>query len=201
VKVAAIVLAAGRSSRASPVNKLLAAVDGMPLCVRAVDAALASPASEVLVVTGHQAAELERALASRPVRCVRNPDFASGLSSSIAAGLRALPAGVQAALFCLADMPRVRADHLAALIAEFEASDGTSICVPVHGGRRGNPVLWPACDFEPLSQLRGDLGGRRLLDQHAARVRAVPMPDDAVLHDVDTPAALAAHAGLDPDPA
>jgi molybdenum cofactor cytidylyltransferase len=195
-RVAAIVLAAGRSSRTSPHNKLLAASAGAPLIARIVGAALGSSVCDVIVVTGHQRAEVQRALgvAEASVRFVFNPEYANGISSSIGAGIGTLARDVDAAIVCLADMPEIRASHLAALIAAFEASDGGAICVPHYQGRRGNPVLWPARDFRRLQTLRGDVGGRPLLDRYADRVCRVEMPDDAILNDVDTPEALAAHA-------
>jgi molybdenum cofactor cytidylyltransferase len=195
-RVAAVVLAAGRSSRTSPENKLLAARGGLPLIARIVGAALDSPLCDVVVVTGHQRAEIERALgAMHRARCVFNPDYANGVSNSIAAGIGALGPDVDAAIVCLGDMPEIRPSHLAALIEAFETSDGRAVCVPHYQGQRGNPVLWPACDFGPLQQLRGDVGGRQLLEQCGDRLRRVEMADAAILHDVDTPEALAAMRG------
>ena len=92
----------------------------------------------------------------------------------------------------LADMPKVRARHLEALIAAFAAAPAGSICVPVHAGRRGNPVLWPAALFGELASVEGDTGGRVLLSRYPERVRPVAMADDAVLVDIDEPADLAA---------
>jgi molybdenum cofactor cytidylyltransferase len=200
-RVAAIVLAAGRSSRTSPQNKLLATGGGPPLITRIVAAALDSPLCGVVVVTGHQRAELERALGGMPrgVRFVFNPGYANGVSSSIAAGIGALGPDIDAAIVCLGDMPEIRPSHVAALIEAFETSDGRAVCVPHYQGQRGNPVLWPACDFTRLQQLRGDIGGRQLLGCCGDRLRRVDMADDAILNDVDTPEALAAHAArVDP---
>jgi molybdenum cofactor cytidylyltransferase len=195
-RVAAVVLAAGRSSRTSPQNKLLAASGDMALIVRTVAAARATPACGVTVVTGHQSTEVERAIGVvfPDVRFVFNPDFSLGIASSIAAGIGALGRDVDAAIVCLGDMPEIRPSHLAALIEAFETSDGRAVCVPHYQGRRGNPVLWPRCDFRALQDLRGDVGGRQLLERCNDRLRRVDMPDDAILNDVDTPEALAAHA-------
>jgi molybdenum cofactor cytidylyltransferase len=194
-RVAAVVLAAGRSSRTSPQNKLLAISGGMPLIARIVAAARGARVAGVTVVTGHQSADVVRALGVMPpgVRFVFNPEYANGVSSSIAAGIGALDPEVDAAIVCLGDMPEIRPSHLTALIEAFEASDGRTVCVSYHQGRRGNPVLWPACDFTRLQALRGDVGGRQLLEECGDRVRRVELADDAVLHDVDTPEALAAH--------
>ena len=189
-RVAALVLAAGASRRMGGTNKLLARLDGQPLAARAVDAALASRATAVVVVTGHQAARVRSALANRAVEFAHNPQHARGLSRSLRTGLAALAPEIEGALICLADMPWVAPAHLDALIAAFARAD-RPICVPVRGRQRGNPVLWPARHFAALGALEGDVGGRGLLRRHAREVVRVPMPDAGVTRDVDTPADLA----------
>ncbi|HBZ70447.1 MAG TPA: hypothetical protein DEP35_12255 [Deltaproteobacteria bacterium] len=189
--IAAIVLAAGRSSRFAPENKLLAEFEGAPMITRAVEAALLSKAAPVLVVVGSDADRMRAVLGGRDVTIVENPRFAEGLSSSLRAGLAALPQGVDGAVVLLGDMPRVGAHHIDRLIAAFDPSAGRAICVPIHRGRRGNPVLWSAAFFPEMEKLRGDCGARELIDHHAARAAEVEMPDDSILFDVDTPATLA----------
>ena len=189
VNIAAIVLAAGRSTRMGAANKLLANVGGKPMVRHAVEAALGSQARPVLVVTGHQADDVRAALAGL-VAFVANPDFARGLSTSLKAGIRALPKGVDGALVLLGDMPRIEAAHLDAMVVAF-ASDGTAIVVPVHQGQRGNPVLWPADLFAEMLALAGDVGARSLMAKHADRVREIDLGTDAIFMDVDTPDALA----------
>ena len=190
-RVAAIVLAAGRSSRMGSANKLLAELDGAPLVARAVDAALASRAAPVLVVVGHDAERVRAALGDREVTIVENARFAEGLSSSLRTGVAALPPGVDGAVVLLADMPRVGAHHVDRLIAAFDPRAGRTICVPTHRARRGNPVLWGAAFFAEIAGLAGDVGARTLIDRHPAHTALVEMADDAVLRDVDTPAELA----------
>ncbi|MBM3391412.1 MAG: 4-diphosphocytidyl-2C-methyl-D-erythritol kinase [Betaproteobacteria bacterium] len=183
--VAALVLAAGQSSRMGGANKLFAEVDGVPLLLRAVNAALASSASAVTVVLGHDAERAETLLAGRRVSIVRNPDHAQGMSTSLAAGLAALPAEAEAAVVLLADMPRVNAAHVDGLIAAFDACK-PSIVVPLHAGRRGNPILWPREFFAEMRAVTGDRGARGLLEAHAARIATVEA--DAAIHaDIDTP--------------
>lgn len=189
-RVAAVVLAAGRSSRMGTRNKLLEPVDGVPMVVRVVDAFLASRAAPVVVVTGHEREAVEAALEGRPVRVVRNPDFAQGLSSSLAAGVRAVPRDADGALVALGDMPRVGSDPVDALLDAFDERSEPGIVVPVHAGRRGHPVLFAARFFEELAALEGDRGARRLLDRHAHLVSEVPVDDPAIHLDVDTPEAL-----------
>lgn len=117
---------------------------------------------------------------------VINPDPERGMASSIVLGLAALPDGVEGVAVLPADMPLVRAEHVRLLIAAFRPD---SICVPAFDGRRGNPVLLGRRFFAEMAELSGDAGARRLIEAHADSVIRVPMPDDGVLVDVDTPEA------------
>ena len=189
-RVSAVVLAAGLSRRMRGANKLLLPLRGAPLVAHAVGAALASRAAEVVVVTGHDAEGVRGALTGCAVRFAHNPAPEAGLAGSLATGVGALAPGTEGAVICLADMPWVRAAHLDALLSAFEADGLAPICVPVFGGRRGNPVLWPARHFAALAALRGDTGARELLEAHAGEVRRVAVADDGVLRDVDTAEAL-----------
>ncbi len=189
-RIAALVLAAGASSRMGGQNKLLRIVDGLPLVRHAVDAALASRCAQVLVVTGCEAESVESTLDRDRVSVVRNPDYASGMSMSLRCGLGALPADTAAVLVLLADMPRVSAAHIDRIVGAFDPGR-PGILVPTCQGRRGNPVLWPRRFFAELCGIVGDTGARGLLETHAAEVQPIPIDSDAILADVDTPADLA----------
>ena len=189
-RIAAIVLAAGLARRMGS-NKLLAPIDGVPMIARAVDAALASAARPVVVVTGNEAQRVKDALAGRDVIFAHNPDFAEGLSASVKRGIAALPQDCDGALVCLGDMPRVTAGDLNRLIGAFNPVEGRAICVPVREGKRGNPVLWARRFFAEMQSLAGDVGAKHLIGAHAETVAEVPMDGDGVLIDIDTPQALA----------
>jgi len=186
-QIAAIVLAAGRSTRMGAANKLTADVGGKPMLRWAAEAALASRARPVLVVTGHREGDVRAALAGLDARLVANPDFAQGLSTSLRAGIAAVPADCDGALVLLGDMPRIEAPHLDRLIGAFAPG---AIVVPVHRGRQGNPVLWPRALFPEIIQLEGDAGAKHLIGAHRDAVREVEMGTTAILADVDTPEAL-----------
>lgn len=190
-RVTALVLAAGRSSRMGATNKLLAEVDGAPLVARAVDAALASQAANVIVVTGHQGERVAAALSGKPVTFVHNPAFGEGLSSSLRAGLMAVPGDADGVVVCLGDMPRVASGIIDRLIAAYSPLEGRAVCVPIAHGKQGNPVLWDRAFFAEMAALTGDSGAKRLLGRHAERVCEVPVEDAGVLYDVDTPELLA----------
>jgi molybdenum cofactor cytidylyltransferase len=197
---AAVVLGAGRSRRMGEANKLVAPVDGAPMIARVVTAVLATRARPVVVVTGHDEASVRDALAGHDVTFVHNPRHAEGMSTSLRAGIERLGGMVDGALVCLGDMPRVRPEDLAALIAAFDPDGGRALCVPTWEGRRGNPVLFAARYFPEMCAFTGDVGARALLDEHAAAVCFVPMGDPGVTLDVDTPEALAALTAFRPGP-
>ena len=189
--VAGVILAAGRSVRMSPRNKLLETIGGRPVIARVAETALASAARPVVVVTGFEAERIAEALRGLDVALVQNPDFAAGLSTSLRAGLAALPAKSDGALILLGDMPCVEAGDLAALIAAFAAIDRNSICVPSRRGMWGNPILWGAAYFPEMMRLSGDAGAKLLLDNHRERVTEVEAVSDGIFADVDVPSDLA----------
>lgn len=189
-RIAAVILAAGRSSRMAGANKLLAGLGGTALVRHAALAALAAGLSPVVAVTGNDAAAVAAALAGLPVKFAHNADFAGGQAGSVRAGVRALGTEADAAAILLGDMPLVRAAHLLRLARAFAATPAAAACVPTHAGRRGNPVLWSARCFPRLEHLEGDRGARVLFEEYAAQLIEVPMHDDAVLVDIDTDAAL-----------
>lgn len=185
--VAAIVLAAGQSRRMGGVNKLLKTVMDKPLIRKTVESALESHAAAVVVVTGHQQQDVIQALDGLPVQIVHNPNYEAGLSTSLQQGLTCLPDDVEGALICLGDMPGINAGHLNALIDGFDPEAGQAIGVPVHNGKRGNPVLWAQRFFDLMISVKGDVGARHLIGDHEDLVYEVEFGDTAVLTDLDTP--------------
>ncbi len=184
-KVAAVVLAAGGSTRMGRTKQLLP-LDGQPMVRRVVQAVCAAGLAQVVVVLGAQAEAISEALTDLPVEIVVNDAWAVGLSTSVRAGLAALRAEVQAALMVLADQPALSPDLLHRLVERYRAS-GAPIVAPAFGGQRGNPVLFDRRLFAELAAVEGDRGGRVLLRAHAAQVEWVTVDDKAILLDIDTP--------------
>ncbi len=190
--IAAVVLAAGRSRRMAPHNKLLVADrTGKPMIARVVDNVLSSNAKPVLVVTGHQAEQVQHALGGRPVRYVHAADYAEGLSASLKAGIAAVPPECAAALVCLGDMPLVTGRMIDRLLAAYDPEEGRQIVLPTFRGKQGNPMLWDRRFFAEILQITGDSGARFLLGKYLDVVAEVEMADDAVLRDFDTTDSLA----------
>jgi molybdenum cofactor cytidylyltransferase len=196
LRAGAIVLAAGRGTRMGGENKLAAELHGKPVVRHPVEAALASRARPVIVVTGHEPQRAKAALAGLDVTLVHNPDFAEGLSTSLKVGLAALPHDVDAAAVLLGDMPEVTGALLDKLVAAIDPARGALIAVPTRDGKRGNPVVWARRFFDELSKLKGDVGARHLIGANSEAVVEIAVDDEAAFLDIDTPEALAkARAG------
>jgi len=201
-EVAAIILAAGRSSRYREAGgleptKLLALLDGEPLVRRVAQAAVASRARPVIVVVGHESERVAKALEGLPLQIVFNEAFASGMASSLKAGIAAAPPDAAGALILLGDMPLVTARLHDAVIAGFAQSPGTLAALPTFNGRRGNPVLLSREFFAAAKRLSGDEGARGLLASlPEGAVAEVAVNDEAAIIDIDTPQAMEAAKGV-----
>ncbi|MGU3361584.1 NTP transferase domain-containing protein [Methylobacterium sp. M6A4_1b] len=186
-----ILLAAGRGTRFGPAPKLLQPLAGRALVRHGAEAAIDSRLGPVVAVLGAHADRVGAALDGLDLVRVVNPAYADGLATSLQAGLAALPAEVAGAIVLLGDMPRVTARHLTGLAEAFRDAGGVpSAVVPIHAGRRGNPVLLNVRLLAPaLTALSGDQGAGRLL---AGRDDVLECAMDAgVTQDVDTPDGLA----------
>ncbi|MFS8112398.1 molybdopterin-binding/glycosyltransferase family 2 protein [Rhizobium jaguaris] len=198
ISVAIVLLAAGKARRMGEdgPHKLLAEFDGIPLVRRSAATAVASGAAAVVAVTGHRREEIEQALAGLPVERAHNPDYASGMASSLVAGVSA-PVAQRAdgVLVMLADMPGVTSDDLKTLIAAFRKANGQAIVRAVSRGKRGNPVILPRAVFDAVMRLEGDVGARHVIETAGLSVVDVDIGDAAHL-DVDTPEAVLAAGGI-----
>jgi molybdenum cofactor cytidylyltransferase len=193
-KVGAIILAAGQSTRfgeGPEGTKLAAKLDGKPLIRHVADAALASCARPVCLVTGYAAEKILSILAGMDLNFVHNDAYAAGLSSSLKIGIAALPPDVRGAVILLADMPLVTSEVIGQLIACFEAAPiEPEAVVPVRDGRHGNPVLIGRGLFPEIAKLGGDRGAGGLLKQAGRHILECPIDNAAIEIDVDTRAAL-----------
>ena len=194
-RIAALLLAAGRSTRMGGANKLLEPIDGVPMAARTAQRLLSSRARPIVAVLGNEADAVDRALGKLPVERVRNPAFAEGLSTSLKCGLAALPDDIEGVVVCLGDMPLIAGRDIDRLIAAFNPLEGRAIIVPTRRGKRGNPVLWARRFFAEMAELAGDVGAKHLIGEHAELVCEIEMDTDSVLVDIDTPEALAEFRG------
>jgi len=158
--ISAIVLAAGQATRFGEC-KQLARIGDKPLLQHVLDNLHQSKVEHVVVVLGAHADEIRRQIRFDRERVVFNPDFAEGMSTSLHAGIRALPGGTEAALIVLGDQPFVAAATVDALVNQYRLTH-PSVVVPTYNGFRGNPVLVDKSLFDEMMQIRGDIGCRAI---------------------------------------
>jgi molybdenum cofactor cytidylyltransferase len=195
--IAAVILAAGQASRmaASGRHKLLAAFGGVPLVRKSVATVLRAHVDRAVLVTGYRAEAIERAVAGLGCPIVHNPDFATGMASSLKAGLAAVRDHADGLLVMLADMPGIETGDLDRLIAAFRAEGGRAIVRAVSAGRRGNPVILPASTFDAIARLDGDIGARPVIEKSGLDIIDVEIGEAAHL-DTDTPEEIEAAGGI-----
>jgi molybdenum cofactor cytidylyltransferase len=184
-RIGALLLAAGQARRMGR-NKLVQPFRGMPLIRHSALALIRAELDPIIVVTGPEAEPIETALGGLPLCFVHNPRSEEGLSRSLICGLDALGAA-DAGLIALGDMPLVRPETIRDLGAAYDRAGGRLICVPVHEGIQGNPVLWGLDFFGELRTLSGDKGAKALRARHGDKVALLETSDPGVLIDIDTP--------------
>ncbi len=194
--IVGVVLAAGASTRmGAERNKLLLEIGGRALIERVVDALVGAGLERVVVVLGHEAGAVRARLGERAgVECLEHPGWREGMGSSLAAGVRHVIASAPdaAILVCVGDLPGLRSDAVRAVVQAYrEADRADAICVPVHGGRSGHPVLFGPAWQPDLAALSGDRGARALIDAAGPVLIRVTIADPGIREDVDSPADLA----------
>jgi molybdenum cofactor cytidylyltransferase len=194
--VGIVLMAAGRASRMGEGagHKLLADFDGQPLVRRIAERALASRAKVVVAVTGYRAGDIGAALDGLDVTLTENPDYASGMASSLKAGVAALGDRLAGIMILLGDMPGVETSHLDRLIAAFADNGCEAIIRAADGDHRGNPVILPMRLAPAIQRLEGDVGARALIEQSGLAVIDIDIGAAARI-DVDTPEAVRAAGG------
>lgn len=184
-RAAALILAAGSSTRfGSP--KQLARWGDKTFIEHVVDTAVASQARPVIVVLGAEVEQSRAVLGNRSVEVVINEAWAQGQSSSMQAGLAALPSNIGCALFLLVDLPGIRADLINQLIQRHRETIAPLVW-PEYQGRRGNPVLFDRALFPELRQVSGDTGGKPVLLRYKDQAERVFVSDESILQDFDRP--------------
>lgn len=192
--ITALVLAAGRSKRMGR-NKLLLPLEGRPMIQHTLDALQGCRLAGITLVSGHQSLRLRDQLQNHPLynqlQIVNNPDYGSGLASSLRQGLKQLPAGHGGLLLLLGDMPMLSPALVQKLLARFHELNGEKIIIPCYRGQRGHPRVWPAPLVPMMSLAQGDRGADFLIRQNPAWIEELELDDPAVIRDFDTPEALA----------
>ncbi len=192
-RIAAIVLAAGESTRFGRL-KQLEEIDGKPMIYKIIRQVSATSADAILVIVGHEFEKMTAALADfSNVKFIENPDFRGGLSTSVKAGL-AGSGSFDAAMFVLGDMPGLTSDAMNRVVEAYRASS-SPLAAGMHAGRAVHPVIFRKDLWPELMQVTGDIGGREVLARHLGEAATVEMPDPACVTDIDAPEDLTRSEG------
>ena len=172
-RISAVVLAAGRSRQpnAPPVSGV-------------VDTFLSAGVDDVVVVLGYDAERAKSVLADKNVRVVVNPEYERGISTSLRRGLRMLPRNTAGVMISLGNLAPTRLDIVSRLIDTYMNSDAP-IVVPTHSDLRGHPVIFDASLIPDLLRVRGNVGGRKVIEKHRGVARLVEVEDDCILRQID----------------
>lgn len=185
-KIAALVLAAGLSSRMGS-NKMLVRINGLTIIEKTIQVLREAPLSGISIILGDSSDAVREVLRDYPVNFVYNPDYRSGMSSSIKCGIKSVLGNkaIDAVLVMLGDMPLIAASTIDRLIEEFRQSR-RPIVVPYYNGQRGHPVLFSRAIFAHIMEIRGDNGAREVIEKFPEQVSYVGVNDRGIILDLDT---------------
>jgi molybdenum cofactor cytidylyltransferase len=184
MKISAIVLAAGQSTRIG-VNKLLLEMGGETVLERVVNTLLISRVDQVIVVVGYEGERVRRRLHGKDVLVFNNQQYHEGMAASIREGLKGIDTGSHGVLIVLGDQPLLQSDTVDRIIDAYRNGQKGIVC-PTYGGKRGHPVIFNVKKYRhALSQLRGDIGGKTLLEAHGDDVLELAVDSPGVVRDID----------------
>lgn len=184
MKISAILLAAGQSKRMGT-NKLLLDIGGQALVERVVKVLLRSKVDSVIVVAGFEWKRVRQRLWTKGVRVVYNRQYREGMAASIREGLRHIDQGSHGVLIVLADHPFITSDTIDQLIDAYRGSQKGIVC-PTYQGKRGHPVIFNLERYgKALSQLKGDIGGRAVIEAHRDDLLEFAIDSPGVIRDID----------------
>ena len=178
----AIILAAGKSSRFKPGNKLLKTLGGLSLIEWVVKKACTREFRSVIVVTGHDRERIEAAVADYDVKCIFNPQYDAGMGASIVVGVKDL-SGAESYLIWPADMPLIQIETVEAVC---NALKPARIIAPTHKNKRGHPVLFASTFLPDLMAIPFDTGARSIIQNYPESIHLIEVDDPAILCDIDT---------------
>lgn len=192
--ICAVVLAAGLSRRMG-VQKLLLPFSGKTVIAHIVDQLLASTVDEVHVVVGHQAERVSAELSGRAISIVKNPNYKSGMLSSVRCGLRNLPEKCRAVMVALGDQPSVTTELIDQMLQSF-ATTNKSVLVPLYKDKRGHPILFSSLYRDMILTQYDDIGLRGILRNHPEDIFELPVSNASILCDMDYPEDYRRELGL-----
>jgi molybdenum cofactor cytidylyltransferase len=183
--ISAILLAAGKSERMGKFKQLLP-IDGKTFVEACVDNLLASRAGEVIVVTGYNRAAVRATLLHKPVRIVDNPDYETGMASSVIRGVQCVASQSSGVLIALADQPLIGPHVLNQVMSEYE-DKSPLILIPTYKGKKGHPIILNPSINHEIFAMDPQIGLRQVIEAHARSIMFVEVTSDSVLIDFDYP--------------
>jgi molybdenum cofactor cytidylyltransferase len=184
--ISVIILAAGESRRMGR-PKLLLPIKGYLIIEHTVNAFSCSIVNEIIVVLGSNHEEIIKATSDKPVKVVVNNDYRNGMSTSIKAGILAAGKEAQGFMIALGDQPFLDCIIINSIINAFISGE-KGIVVPYHESRSGHPVIFSSRYREEILSLRGDVGGKEIIDAHLDDVLKFEVASNAINNDIDTQA-------------
>ena len=181
--ISAILLAAGQSKRMNGENKLAKKIKGIPLIKCALNNILKSSVNEIIIVLGYQSEIIEKLIDKNDkIKFVFNPNFETGMASSIKKGVENLSKETNAFFISLGDMPSINYDTYDQLI---ECKKNQKIIVPMFKGQKGNPVLFPKSFEKIMLSIQGDYGAKKILENNKKQVLNIEINDPGIIKDID----------------
>ena len=182
--ISAILLAAGESKRMVDENKLIKKHKSIPLIKHAVSNVLNSPIDELIIVLGYQKKSIEKIIGeNKKIKFIANPNFESGIASSIKKGLDSLSKETEAFFICLGDMPNVNKEIYNQLINASFGNKDKEIFVPYYQERQANPILFSKKMKDEIQKIEGDFGAKKIIADNEKKVFKLSIQDKGVITD------------------
>jgi molybdenum cofactor cytidylyltransferase len=185
--ISLVLLAAGESSRMNGANKMLAKLGKQSMLATTLDVYAGVGFGELLVVTGREREEIAAIAKNIGAKTVFNPEYRSGMASSLVKGLGKIRPQAAGILVALGDMPFIEQASIEELCRTFlQKNSPTAICLPTCEGKRGNPVLFGIAHKQAMMRLSGDIGAKSIVQNNAQHCVEIPLVNKGCLFDVDT---------------
>ncbi|MCH8012045.1 MAG: nucleotidyltransferase family protein [Candidatus Marinimicrobia bacterium] len=186
MKIGAVILAAGDSSRMEHTNKLLLPISGRPMIYRIASSVITAGFTPIHVVIGSKSHQIQTVIKSQKIKTVMNKQWRTGIAGSIIAGVKSLPQTINGVAIIHGDMPLLVPYTLKKMMLAFETTQGEKIIYPIFESQQGNPVLFPKSFFPHIFNISGDNGCKSILKTHPDKIFGVEIDSEEVLLDCDT---------------
>jgi len=182
--IAAVLIAAGESSRLKKFIKQLIPWKGQPLIAYILNVILGSGLSPIHVILGAHSNRIMPVIENFPIKIIRNPDWREGKGTSISLGIQSLPENVSAAMIFVVDQPFLSTELIHTILKEFRTNQDVEIIAPFYRKIQSNPVLFTKKVFPDLIKLQNESGGKDIIGKYA--VKKIQWNDKRILIDIDT---------------